>query len=101
MTAVIVNANPKPNGFVHVEYEGGAKMFTWRQWTVLRKTASGDCFAYGADVRVARNLESMGLTVVEDCGSLTLNGRSDGERWHVKLTELGKVVASAVERRTP
>lgn len=48
----------------------------------------------GAEVRVARNLEALGLVVLEDNGSLQLGGREDGERWSASITDKGREQAN-------
>ncbi len=54
----------------------------------------GACL-YGADVRVARALEKIGLVTITDEGDFRPGGRSDGERWSVDLTDKGREYARA------
>ena len=53
------------------------------------------CFVRGADVRVARALERMGLAELEDYGSSPIDGthNGDGERWQAPLTDEGNALA--------
>lgn len=70
-------------------------------------TASGYClgvcrvgtgrYVRGAEVVAARKLADLDLATLEDCGSLRRFGRSDGERWWMEVTDLGKIVRDAKE----
>lgn len=48
---------------------------------------SGGSYLRGADVRVARALEKLGLITLEDNGKMKTpgSGRTDGERWMASL----------------
>jgi len=78
-----------------------------RQWVLLRSpshrppsvpvTPDGR-YVRGAEVVAARKLADLGLVTLEDCGgSLRPGGRSDGHRWWMEVTDLGKTVRDAQE----
>lgn len=55
---------------------------TARQYELLQRVRkAGSCYLKGADVRVARLLEKLGLVTIEDLGEVILDERNDGERW--------------------
>jgi len=69
-----------------------------RQWVLLGSLPRRHGrYVRGAEVVAARKLADLGLATLEDCGSLRRFGRSDGERWWMEVTDLGKIVRDAKE----
>ena len=56
----------------------------------------GGGFLRGPQVRAAQRLAKAGLVTLDDNGTLTLSGRSDGERWYAKPTQLGRLTLRAI-----
>ncbi len=51
-------------------------------------------YIYGAEVGVARRLQTLGLVVLTDDG-IGYTRRSDGERWSLKITDAGRAYLNA------
>lgn len=60
---------------------------TAKQLDLFGRVQAGLFYISGADVRTARTLAKVGLVELEDNGFMSQSGdgRSDGERWAVKL----------------
>lgn len=52
-------------------------------------------FLRGAQITATRALEARGWAKMEDNGSMTLNRKTDGERWFAAITEAGREVLSS------
>jgi hypothetical protein len=74
-----------------------AKFLTPARRALLKHVLKGGYYIAGSDVRVARGLEAAGLVKLEDNGSMTMNGRSDGERWTCDLTDSGHALAITLD----
>ena len=63
-------------------------------WQLLQELPK---YVSGAQVQSVRALEKKGLATIEDNGDVRVNGRADGERWHVVPTELARAILARVE----
>lgn len=66
------------------------------KWLAFLRDLGSSAYVRGPRVRTARALEDRGLVTIRDDGDLKINGRTDGERWYVEPTELGRVISNYV-----
>lgn len=81
-------------GFWADTYNGQRCLMVTAAGLAFLKSVGNASYARGAQVRIARRLESQGLVTLRDDGNFKLDGRVDGERWYVEPTELGRAIAT-------